>query len=123
MLLQPFLAALILFGTGPHWWMPAIILICMLAMFLLRQPLIVLARQRWVWKERKPESALALRWVAGLALLLATAGLTLLRLWPMPYLIAFGSGALILNAAADFLTLRNEQGSIWLADRLTARLR
>jgi hypothetical protein len=114
MLAQPALAALILFGTGPTWWMPIVTLVCMLAMFLLRQPLIVLARQRWVWKERKPESGLAWRWVAGLGLVLAAGGYLHLQAWPLPYLLAFGSGALALTAAAVYLTLRNEQRSIWL---------
>lgn len=114
MLLQPAIAALILFGTGPKWWMPIVTLVCMIAMFLLRQPFIVLARQRWVWKDRKPESGLAMRWAAGLAFILAAGGYLHLQAWSLPYLIAFGCGALLLTAAAVYLTLRNEQRSIWL---------
>lgn len=114
MLAQPALAALILFGAGPRWWMPIVTLICMVAMFLLRQPLIVLARQQWVWKEHKPESDLAWRWVAVLSLILLVGGYLHWQAWPLPHLIAFASGAVLLTAAAVYLTLRNEQRSIWL---------
>jgi len=112
MLLQPFLAGLILFGTGG--WMALATLVCMLGIFLLKEPLIVLCRQRWVWREEKPESKLAMRWALGIGAMLAVCGLLHVFVWPAPYLVAFGAGALLLTGVAVWLTVRNEQRSIWL---------
>lgn len=112
MLLQPFLAGLILFGTGG--WMAAATLMCMLGLFLLKEPLIVLGRQQFVWREKKPESQIALRWALGLGIILAAGAVLHFKAWPTEYLLAFGLGAIALTAAATWLTIRNEQRSIWL---------
>ena len=54
MLLQPFAAAAVVAAE----WTPALgaALGAMLAVFLAREPLLVLARQRWVWREPRPET-------------------------------------------------------------------
>lgn len=112
MLLQPFLAGLILFGTGG--WMAVATLACMLALFLLKEPLIVLGRQQFVWREQKPESKVALRWALAAGAMLLAGAVSHWAVWPRPYLIAFGLGALALTGAAAWLAIRNEQRSIWL---------
>ena len=62
MLLQPFAAAAVVAAE----WTPALgaALGAMLAVFLAREPLLVLARQRWVWREPRPETARARRWLS-----------------------------------------------------------
>jgi hypothetical protein len=112
MLLQPFVAGLILFGPGG--WMALATLGCMLGMFLLRQPLIVLGRQQFVWREQKPESSLARKWTVGIVAALLIGGILHFSVWPLPYLLAFGIGAAALTVLAVWLTIKNEQRSIWL---------
>lgn len=112
MLAQPFVCALILSRTF-HWTVIAAAVAVMLA-FLLREPLIVLARQRLVWREPKPEAALARRWLAVEAVLLALAGAALLTRWRWDFLLAMGAATLLLTALAVWMAVRNRQRSTWL---------
>lgn len=109
MLLQPFAAAAILAGQ----WTPALgaALAAALAVFLMREPMLVLARQRWVWRERHPESARAWWWLVCEAAVAAAAGLYLWFALPRLPLIALGAVAAAMTLAAIFLTLRNRQRS------------
>jgi hypothetical protein len=81
-------------------------------MFLLRAPLVALARQRWVWRERRAESAEARRWLFGLAPGLAVAGGWLAFEWGA-VAVWMGAAALALTAAAVWMTVRNRQRSVW----------
>jgi hypothetical protein len=110
MLLQPFLAAAIL---GRAWnWEVAVSLALILAGFMTREPATVLARQRWVWRDRKPESAAAARWLAGLSMLLLTCWLPLARALPVqPFAAIIVTGATV-TALAVWANVRNRQRSI-----------
>jgi len=112
LLLTPFAAALIVAGRVNL--LCAAVLGAALSLFLLREPLLVLARQRWVWREKKPESAMAWRWVAVLGAVLAGLGVALTRAWGLPLTAALGAGAVALTVVAVWMALRNRQRSVWL---------
>ena len=112
MLLQPVVVASIL-ARGWHWSMVAALL-GVVAVFLVRQPLIVLARQRYVWKNVHPETAVAWRWLAGLAVGGALVGAVLWTRWPFELLVTMAAGAAAMTGLAVWATIRNRQRSLWL---------
>ena len=112
MLLQPVVAAAIP-GCQWHWTMVAA-LAGIVAMFLIRQPLVVLARQRYVWKDIHPETALAWRWLAGLGACSALAGVALYGRWRLELLLLMGVGAAVMTVLAVWATIRNRQRPVWL---------
>jgi hypothetical protein len=85
-----------------------------LAAFLLRDSLVILFRQAWIWKQPHAESTPA-RWlVLALGATLAGCGAALISVRSWPVLAAFGAGAGLLTAAAVILTVRNRQRSPWM---------
>lgn len=112
MLLQPFVAAAIL---GRQWtWLFVPALLSVLIVFIMREPLLVLARQRTIWREPRPESEIARRNVVYETLLLTICGLSLLSQVPVTVLAILGAMAAALSALALFMTMRNKQRSVWL---------
>lgn len=112
LLIQPFVFAAIL---ARRWeWLLLAALGLVLAGFVMREPLIVLARQRWVWRERKPESAIAVRHLTWEIPLAAGLWIVLARRVPMLPLAALTGVALGVTMAAVWLTVRNHQRSIAL---------
>ncbi len=109
MLLQPFAAAAILAGE----WTPALAaaLLAALTVFLMREPLLVLARQRWVWREPRPESAKAWRWLAAEAAVAVACAAYLWFVLPRLPLVLLGGAAAAMTLAAVAITLRNRQRS------------
>ena len=113
MLLQPFAAALIVYHRLSWPVLPA--LASVVLVFLVREPLIVLARQKWVWRGgERPETAIARRYVlVELALLVACGGLLGIA-WPIWILAAMGGAAGALTVLAVGMTVRNRQRAVWL---------
>ena len=111
LLLTPFVAALVV--TGRVNFYTFVVLAAALAVFLLREPLLVLARQHWIWREEKPESTVARRWVALLLVLLAGLGALLARPWGLPLTAAMGAGSTALTLGAVWMALRNRQRAVW----------
>jgi hypothetical protein len=109
MLLAPFLSALLL-ARAWHWSVP-VALVAVLAAFVLREPLVALGRQRWVWRDRRPESARARRWLAAELALLAAAGGALALRWPLSFLLTLGGLAAGMTLLAAWMTVRNRQRS------------
>jgi hypothetical protein len=112
MLLQPFLGALIVLRRLS--WPVAPALAAVVLVFLVREPLIVLARQKWVWRGAHPETAAAKRYLWIELGLLAVAGALLLTVWPISLLAILGGGAAALTVLAVFMTVKNRQRSLWL---------
>ena len=112
MLLQPFLGALIVLHRLS--WAVAPALAAVVLVFLLREPLIVLARQKWIWRNPHPETAVARRYLWTELALLAVAGAALLVAWPLPITAILGGGAAILTMLAVYMTVKNRQRSLWL---------
>lgn len=109
MLLIPFFTAAIL----AREWRSAEIFILGAAwmVYLAKEPLIVVARQRWVWREFHPESYRAKRLIITLALLLAGCGLSLLRSWPLWALAAAGIGVVAFMTLTVVVNVKNLQRS------------
>lgn len=108
-LLLPFLAAAVLCRT---WNLDlSISLLTLLTAFIVREPLTVLARQRWVWRDVRPESALARQALAWEVPLLTACGIFLwLRLPRLP-LLGLAAMGLVMTAVAIWMTLKNRQRS------------
>jgi hypothetical protein len=76
-----------------------------------KDPMVVLARQRYIWKQQHPETATAIRWFAGWTILLAASGLVLLASWPFSATVCLGLGAAAFSALAIAINVRNRQRS------------
>lgn len=111
MLLQPFLGALLVLRSLSWLLLPA--LACMLLVFLIREPLIVLARQKWIWRDPHAEALPARKMVLLYGGLLCAAGGWLLLVWPMWIVAAFGFAASLMTALAVYMTIRNKQRAAW----------
>ena len=109
MLLQPFAAAAVVAAE----WTPALgaALGAMLAVFLTREPLLVLVRQRWVWREPRPETARARRWLSVELAAAAACGAYLWAVLPRAPLAALGAVAVAMTALAVRVAVRNRQRS------------
>jgi len=111
MLLLPFLcAAILLRQVRPA---EAVAFIAIVFAFALKDPLVVLARQRWIWTKSHPETQAARRWVTVELLVLAVCGVLLL--WSGPWLdyllLGLGAGAFTVLAVATHV--RNRQRAKW----------
>ena len=111
MLLQPFFTALIVYHEVTWFLLPA--LAAVVTVFLVREPLLVLARQRLVWKTPHPEAQDAKRYLAVEVAILVLAGGVLFRVWSPQMLLALGGAAGFLTVLAVFLTLRSRQRAVW----------
>ena len=111
MLLIPFFAAAILLRQ--FYWTEMIALVAVACAFAIKDPLVVLARQRFVWKQTHPETKPAIRSAAIEFMLLAVCGLALIltRDW-RPLLLLF-SGAGAFTVLAVVINVRNRQRSEW----------
>ena len=89
-------------------------LVAALSLFLLREPLIVLARQRWVWRVRKPESETARRCVVAELIVLAVSGAWLCGNTACAPLLLLAAMALAQTAFAVAMAVRNRQRSLLL---------
>ena len=109
MLLIPFFSAAAL---ARDWrWAELVTLLAAFSIFTAKDPLIVLARRRWIWRQSRPESDTARTWVVGEALILAACGIALATSWPPWTLAAAGTGAIAFSALAVFVNVKNLQRS------------
>lgn len=112
LLLQPILAAAVLVA-GFSWYLLPVLALA-LSGFLLREPLTVFVRHRYLWKRNSPESQIAQHWLlatmAGVAL---SAGILSLA-YPLEILLAVLLLGATLTGFAVFMTLRNRQRSLGL---------
>jgi hypothetical protein len=110
MLLTPFAAAAVLARTVR--WQEAAALVAVIAAYAMKDPLVVLARQRWVWKQPHPEAPAALRWATAEAAMTAVCGLALVATGPLiAYALLFG-GAAAFSALAVWINVRNRQRAV-----------
>src|SRR5579883_969190 len=78
MLLSPFVSAAIL--VREFRWTELAALVAVVFAFAAKDPLTVLARQRFVWKQPHPETAVAKRWLAVELPVIAVCGAVLMIL-------------------------------------------
>lgn len=109
MLLTPIIAVAILARTG-HWSELAT-LTAAFAALAAKDPLVVLLRQRFVWKQPNPDTPAARRWFAGWSLLFCFSGVALLCTWPLRALAAMGAGLVAYSALAVLVNVKNQQRS------------
>src|SRR5712691_3600487 len=76
-----------------------------------KDPMVVLARQRFVWKQRHPETAAAARWFAGWLIIFILSGLVLVAAWPRTAIVAMGLAVCIFSAVAVAIKVKNRQRS------------
>jgi hypothetical protein len=112
LLLQPFIAGAILAREWNWLLLPALGLT--LFGFLLREPLTILARQRFVWRTENPQTRPALKWLAVEALGAALCLALLVPTLPVAPLAALTGLAATLTGIAVWMTILNKQRSVIL---------
>lgn len=109
MLLTPIFSVAILARTW-HWSEVAVLLAAFAAMAA-KDPAVLLVRQRFVWKQRRPESFSALRWLLGWSGVLIASITILLEAWPFKAFLAVGVAVAAFGCLAIFVNLKNRQRS------------
>ena len=111
MVLTPFFAAAVLLRRV--YWTELVALLAIACTFALKDPLVVLARQRFIWKQEHAETNAARQSVVIESLLLLACGMTLMlvRDW-RPFMLLF-LGAGLFTILAVTLNVRNRQRSEW----------
>jgi hypothetical protein len=112
MLAFPFVSASVLAREMDWLILPAALTV--LTAFSIREPLVVLGRQAFVWREPRAESEVALRFLAVSLAILAASGAVLLarRSWVLILVLGLGASALVALAVA--MSVFNRQRSIGL---------
>ena len=111
MLLAPFFAAAILLRQFS--WLELVALVAMICALVIKDPLVVIARQRLVWKQEHPETSQAERSVVLQFVLLAACGIVLLLFRDWRPLIVLSLGAAGFTVLAVMVNVRNRQRSQW----------
>ena len=111
MLLTPFFCAAILLRHV--YWQEIVTLVAIAVAFAIKDPLVVLARQHWVWKQEHAETPPARRSAAFELLVLAICGLALAltRDWLSFGLLFLGAAAFTVLAVS--VNVNNRQRSPW----------
>jgi hypothetical protein len=109
MVITPIVCAAILARIW-NWAEPAT-LAAAFAALAAKDPLVVLMRQRFVWKQPNVATPIAARWFAGYALVLAASGLVLLRAWPLVTVLALGAAGVAFSLMAIWVNVKNKQRS------------
>ena len=109
MLLTPMVCVAVL---ARQWrWSELAVLTAAFAALAARDPMVVLARQRFVWKQGHPETTAAGQWLAGWIVILILSGLVLAATWPFAAMAAMGLGVCIFSALAVAIHVKNRQRS------------
>ena len=107
MLLTPFAAVAILARTIR--WQEAAAVVTVVVAFAMKDPLVVLARQWWVWKQPHPETPTAIRWVAAETAVVAICGLALVASGSWVHYAVLFCGAAMFLVLAVWVNMRNRQ--------------
>jgi hypothetical protein len=109
MLFTPMVCAAIL---AREWrWTEIAVFFAAFAALAAKDPMVILARQKFVWKQLHPETPAAAVWFAGWMLLLAGSGLVLLSAWPLAATLALGAGVGAFSVLAVVVNVKNRQRS------------
>jgi hypothetical protein len=110
MLFTPIVCAAIL---AREWhWAEVATLTAAFAALAAKDPMVILARQRLVWKQRHPETSAAARWFVGWMVVLILSGLVLLTAWPIRACLLMGFGVAVFSTLAIVVNVKNRQRSI-----------
>jgi hypothetical protein len=109
MLFTPIVCAAVL---SRGWrWSELATLTAAFAALAAKDPMVILARQRFVWKQPHAETEIARRWFAGWTILLALSGIVLLAAWPFTATVSLGLGVGVFSALAIAVNVKNRQRS------------
>jgi ABC-type multidrug transport system fused ATPase/permease subunit len=109
MLFTPMVCAAILART---WnWTEIAAFTAAFAALAAKDPMVILARQRLVWKQPHPETPTAALWFAAWMLVLALSGVVLLMSWPLKATLALGAGVGAFSILAVLVNVKNRQRS------------
>lgn len=109
MLFTPMVCAAVL-ARGWRWTEIAAF-IAAFAALAAKDPMVILARQKFVWKTPHPETPVAAQWFAGWILLLVASGAVLLTEWPLTATLALGAGVGAFSVMAVVVNVKNRQRS------------
>jgi hypothetical protein len=109
MLFTPIVCVAILARTWS--WTELATLTAAFAALAAKDPMVVLARQCFIWKQRHPETTAALRWFAGWTVLLMLSGIVLLVSWPFIATLSLGLGVAAFSVLAIAINVKNRQRS------------
>lgn len=107
MLLTAFVAAAVLARTAR--WQEAVAIVAVAVAPAMKDPLVVLARQRWVWAQTHPEKRAAMHWLAAEAVIAMVCGMALLATGPVIVYSVVFFGAVAFLALAVWVNMRNRQ--------------
>jgi hypothetical protein len=109
MVLTPIVCVAIL---AREWrWSELATLTAAFAALAAKDPMVVLARQRFVWKQGHPETAAAAQRFAGWIVILILSGLVLAATWPLTATVAMGLGVCMFSSLAVAISVKNRQRS------------
>ncbi len=109
MLLTPIVCAAVL---AREWrWAELATVFAAIAALSAKDPMVVLARQRFVWKQRHPETTEAVQWLAGWIGVLILCGIVFLYAWPLPAVAGLSLGAAAFSILAVVVNAKNRQRS------------
>lgn len=109
MLFTPIFCAAIL---ARQWhWTELATLTAAFAALAAKDPMVVLGRQIFVWKQRRAETTVAAEWFAAWMTLLLVSGLVLLFTWPIRGTLALGAGVGVFSLLAILVNVKNRQRS------------
>ena len=111
MLLTPFFAAAILLRRV--YWPEVVALVAVGCAFAIKDPLVVIARQRFVWKQEHSETRAATGSALLELLVLAACALVLVSVRDWRPFLALFAGAGVFTVLAVTLNVRNRQRSEW----------
>lgn len=111
MLLTPFFAAAILLRRV--YWPELAALVAIAAAMAIKDPLVIIARQRFVWKQEHPETRTTTRAAAILVALSLACAITLMLARDWYRWIPFFLGAGAFTVLAVSVNVRNKQRSEW----------
>lgn len=109
MLLTPIFSVAILARTW-HWSELAVLTAAFAAMSA-KDPAVLLVRQRFVWKQKNPDSSAAAPWFIGWTVVLIASVLILLATWPLKAFVAMGVGIAVFGCVTILVNLKNRQRS------------
>lgn len=105
MLLTPIVCVAIL---SREWrWSELATLMAAFAVLAAKEPMVVVARQRFVWKQRHPDTTPAVRWLAGWIVILILCGLEFVATWPRKAIMALSLGVCAFSALAVVINVKN----------------
>jgi len=109
MVLTPIVCVAIL---AREWrWSELATLTAAFAALAAKDPMVILARQRLVWKQGHPETAAAAQRLAGWIVILILSGLVLVVVWPLTATVAMALGVCIFSSLAVTINVKNRQRS------------